>query len=186
MGYYYDADVKFDITEASQVALSLDLENLRTAFRNDPYAWKADGTFQSAATLLDDIQDYTGWELNDTSTEETRGYTVTRHTFYGNQKWGSGIDVLVRWLASHGVGIHITCRGEDGDLWGYSNQVASTKLREYRMTEVPADEEAILRNALKAVNDIRVTLDARTSYTHDELVAKISEAVATVPAALPA
>lgn len=160
MGYNYSADFTFHVSEATSVALALDLPRLheqstRNSIDQIPLFDSAD--------FLGEIFQYLDFEV-DSEEQETvwSGQTQVRVTTYKgsvNTKLRPTLDTILVWLASCGVGISMNCRGEDDEMWQYQSETLSGQLTSRTLTTVTNQDLAKLRAAEKTVKAIIDSVD---------------------------
>jgi hypothetical protein len=155
MGYYYTATGSFKISDAATVAMALDTQALRDALDAQRYGWGAGELFVAGRNILDDIFEFTGFEESD----KTRSGDITTLDVYADSvKFNSSVDVLLNWMAGHGVGIQLSCRGEDDEAWGYSSELGIGTLDEFSMVTVPTRDVDTFKDSKAALDKIAEVL----------------------------
>lgn len=161
MGYNYKADFTFHISEATSVALALDLPRLHEMSGHN--STDAIPLFDSA-NFLDEIFQYLYFEIEAEEADivwagDTQ-VAVTSYTGWVDTKLRPSLDTILVWLASCGAGIKMNCRGEDDEMWQYSSQVHSGDLKNRTLTTVTEHDLAKLRAAEKTVTAILDSVDS--------------------------
>lgn len=160
MGYNYTGDFTFHISEATSVALALDLPRL-----HDLSSGSTDTIPQfDSGNFLDEIFQYLDFEIGAEEPEAVwAGNTqvaVTSYNGWVSTKLRPSLDIILLWLASCGVGIKMNCRGEDDEMWQYSSVTHSGHLDNRTLTTVTEHDLARLRVAEKTVKAILDSVDS--------------------------
>jgi hypothetical protein len=162
MGYNYTADFTLQVSEATAIALALDLPRL-----NEQSSQNSMDTLPefSSANLMAEIFNHLDFEV--TSEEPDTVWLaadsvvpVTSYQGYVNTKLRPSLDTVMVWLASCGVGINMNCRGEDDEMWQFSSRVHSGSLASRTLTTVTQQELSKLRSAEKTVQAILASVEA--------------------------
>jgi hypothetical protein len=162
MGYNYTADFTIQISEATAIALALDLPRL-----NEQSSHNSMDTLPefSSTNLMAEIFEHLDFEI--TSEEQDTVWltadvplSVISYQGYVNTKLRPSLDTIMVWLASCGVGINMNCRGEDDEMWQFSSRVHSGSLASRTLTTVTEQELSKLRSAEKTVQAILASVEA--------------------------
>lgn len=161
MGYNYTGDFTFHISEATSVALALDLPRLHEMSANN----RTDMIpLFNTSNFLDEIFQYLDFEIGTEETETVwAGNTqveVTTYNGWVNTKLRPTLDTILVWLASCGVGIKMNCRGEDDEMWQYASDTHAGHLNNRTLTTVTEHDLAKLRIAEKTVKAILDSVDS--------------------------
>lgn len=128
MGYYYDADFTITVPETTATAVALNMNTLYLRLNAFPYVNGSYGpdTFNSRDNdgdgIIERMFSYCGFEWNDPQ-KDADGTIV--YDGWANAKWMQATETIVLFLAEHGAGVEMTCRGEDNEQWSYSAEVGS-------------------------------------------------------------
>lgn len=162
MGYNYTADFTIQVSEATAIALALDLPRLNEQSGQNSMDRLPEF---SSTNLMADIFEYLDFEI--TSEEQDTVWlaadsalSVTSYQGFVNTKLRPSLDTIMVWLASCGVGINMNCRGEDDEMWQFSSRVHSGSLASRTLTTVTEHELTKLRSAEKTVQAILASVEA--------------------------
>lgn len=173
MGYYYDGKYFAKYNQEQLVSLSLDINNLELSASAKPYIWDLDiseitksrNVYGKKTDIVANVFEYLGWE-EEGKDSKTDG-VILREGYISSSKYNDIVEVLMKWLSQHGVELDVTCNGEDGENWKYSNKFNQSNFLEERLTSISVDE-------LERYNKIKSLLNrlARSKVQHDNEIIK--------------
>lgn len=152
MGYNFTADYEMHVTEASAVAMSLDLDRLRAELEADHNRLSLESTASGdlVASLLNMLYfEISDSHQNDIADRAGNITAVTTYTGYASTKLTTSVDIVLNWMASHGVAISMDCRGEDDAIWRYESALGETSLRNEDLMVIAKKEYTRLKAAEK-------------------------------------
>lgn len=176
MGYYYKADFVLRLTESATVAMSLDVERLRANVNANPYSWDLPDNAFADGDIVGSLLNVLDFEVDETWDENTliQGVTslvnVKTITGHVSTKLNTNLDVIVAWMASHGVGIDMDCQGEDDALWRYYSDINSGVLLNQSLSTIPHDDLAQLKAAKATVDELLALSSGSDSPAVDALL----------------
>lgn len=184
MGYNYSADLIFRIPDASTVAMSLDMNRLHDELAANPSAWGLpQGAFDRQG-IVAGLFSALDFEINESWADTTMDTTgalapITVYNGYVSTKLNTMVDIVLSWMASHGVGMDIDARGEDDAMWRWRSDVFSGQFRNETLITITQDELA----RLKAVDALVTRLHGIAEHTPAFPIADalIQEAPPAVP-----
>jgi hypothetical protein len=176
MGYNYTADIAITLTDTAQAAIALDLDALRERLGASNMNADTDILFASTDdTILDRLLAYLDFDGEILTSTTPDGEHVTVFTGYASNKWHQSIETTLAFLAEHGAGLEIDCRGEDDELWGYRAASGSNTITIEDKVVLMRSEYVALNAAKSALDKVAVALRVRPELGEAGLLAAIKD-----------
>jgi hypothetical protein len=148
MGYYFTSYAidNISIPESAEVAFALMLEELKADLKAHGIGIAASAHISNSdGSIVRHWLEALGFEIDDIEygvihTDRGRESGTMYTGYFDEAKYSKGIDVVLRYLAQSGVGISITCVGEDHEFWRYHSIVGTGTLTQVEIAMGTADE----------------------------------------------
>lgn len=175
MGYYYDGKFLVSYDSEQLVSMSLDKFNLQRMIAAHHFNWSLDvdgivssvNEIGSKSDTVLNVLEYLGWE-EEGADVNTDG-NVLREGYISSAKYNNIVPTLVRWLSQHGVGIEVSCNGEDGESWRYRNEKGVSNFVEEKLLEISASELARYKRMEEVISQLKIASRSKRELIIEEL-----------------
>jgi hypothetical protein len=111
---------------------------------------------EAGSDIIESIIAYLGWE-NDIRYEEEG---LLRNQGKSEKvKYNSILPVFMEWLARAGVGVDVSCRGEDKEYWGYINKLGENSLSVEHLVAIPGKDYIKYTKAIQMIKELSAFSD---------------------------
>lgn len=181
MGYHYKADFTIRVTESSTVSMALDTDRLNTDINSNSRPWANPSDSLDVSRTISDLMDELSFEVVEQWSDDVldingNSTQVTVYSGFVSTKLNTNVDIILTWMASHGVNIEMDCHGEDDALWAYRSDLNGSILVNETIAKVPHSELTRLRSAESTVNRL-LALAGEQNTSQKALLAALEEHV---------
>lgn len=182
MGYHYSADFVLRVPESATVAMSLDVDRLHGELASNRHAWDLPAGFMGNHGIISGLLNALDFDVNESWTEtaltpDGSNGTITVYTGSVNTKLNTMVDIVLHWMATHGVGMDIDCRGEDDTLWRWSSEPFTSTLRNDTLVTITETELARYQAAEAVISRLNDIAEATPAFPLADALAQENRAV---------